>query len=110
MTKYSNKQLRSSKIPGTSNLQQTYNPERIRTPLARKGKEDSGEYTPLFRDEALDRIVPGLKEIEEEVGLKCDVLCKLFVLRNDQDTRMMNFLLRENMLRRAHLSGAADEK
>ncbi len=53
---------------GMSNLQYVYHPERIQTPLIRKGPKGSGEYLPVSWDEALDRIVSGLTKIKEETG------------------------------------------
>ncbi len=53
---------------GQSNRQYVYNPERLQTPLIRKGPKGSGEYSSVTWDEALERIVEKLLKIKQESG------------------------------------------
>lgn len=53
---------------GQSNRQYIYNPDRLYTPLVRVGSKNSGGYSPVTWDEALDRIADKLLKIKEESG------------------------------------------
>lgn len=53
---------------GASNRQYVYHPERIHTPLIRRGERGSGEFAPISWDEALNMIAAKLIKIKEESG------------------------------------------
>ncbi len=55
-------------VKGASNLEYIYHPERIGTPLIRKGERASGKFVPVSWDEALNMIVSRLQEIRGETG------------------------------------------
>lgn len=53
---------------GRTNLDYVYHPERICTPLLRKGEKGSKDFVPISWDEALDRIVNRLLSIRKDFG------------------------------------------
>ena len=55
-------------VKGAANRQWAYSPDRLRTPLLRKGKKGSGVFVPISWDEALDSIASKLNEIKEQSG------------------------------------------
>ena len=53
---------------GAANRQYIYHPDRIRTPLKRKGAKGSGEFVPISWEEALDTISKRLLKIKSAHG------------------------------------------
>ena len=53
---------------GAANRQYIYHPDRIRTPLKRKGARGSGEFVPVSWEEALDTVSERLLKIKSEHG------------------------------------------
>jgi len=53
---------------GAANRQYLYHPDRIRTPLKRKGSRGAGEFVPISWDEALDTVSERLLKIKAEHG------------------------------------------
>lgn len=53
---------------GAANRQYIYHPDRIRTPLIKRGNRDSGEFEPISWEEALDLIADRLLRIKDESG------------------------------------------
>ncbi|MFC1868801.1 molybdopterin-dependent oxidoreductase, partial [Thermodesulfobacteriota bacterium] len=50
---------------GAASRQYIYHPERIRTPLIRKGDRESGRFVPISWEEALDTIADRFLKIKE---------------------------------------------
>ncbi|MBI5234633.1 MAG: molybdopterin-dependent oxidoreductase [Deltaproteobacteria bacterium] len=64
---------------GQAGVQSLYNPDRIKTPLKRRGERGTGDYVEISWDEALKAVTANLAEIEKQK--KAD---KLFLLTSPQ--------------------------
>ena len=51
---------------GIAGLQGLYDPDRIRTPLKRKGKRGEGQWDPISWDEALQMVTMALKDLRQK--------------------------------------------